>query len=1454
MIARRGPSVGPSPDAYYNPAMRIPWRGVAALAASLLVSLSAHATQWIVAQDGSGSFRTIQGALDAASYGDFIYVSPGVYDERVELKDGVRVVGAGQASTVIRNAYGFDDVVHLEHMSTGSLEKVTVERMASVLAGPAVSAVSAGGSLIDCTILGGQGAGVEAEGDACSLRLERASVSGNDGHGVYVHDRASVAISDSRIEENAGAGLFVAASSTAQVSSTALSDNGRSAIVVEGDGSLGLEDANLARHPEWGIVALGPARLALRNVDISDCASGAFALAGSARAEAASLAVRGGAEGIILSGNAALAADTVQVRGVVGNAVQVRDSASLDAERLEVAGAGRDGVVFATTGGARLERATVVDCAGDGIHIEAGRAEVRASILAYNRGAGVRLDVAASPPPTADLAYNTVWANGVDYAGTARPSTDLAASPELADYNGRLLLLPDSPCLRSGPAWTAVGAGTGVDDLAPITLEFSPRLAGGAGLEWTSTLRIAGLPLELETLSVGAEWTGSGGRAGVDVSLLGTWGFRLALRADGASRWDSTTGTGYLALAYGADGTLDVARSWAAAWIEAEAVAGGLYAGGRLSVASPSGPWTGDLSLGLGGPIPIRAAVGFADFTLRSFELRAPWDIALDAGTLRVDARVALFPLWQVSAEASWSHGGSLWQGTVAYLPTEQALLLSVTLGDAAARVEAEARLVAGLPVDGDLSLSIGGPSFRVRAGLGLGSSGAQLRAGLDASFGGGSRAAANQPPVPAFRTTPPDPEVGKPVRFIAGDSTDADGEIREIWWDFGDGAAAEGESVEHAYAAAGPVDVTLTVADDDGATASLTQALKIWPADTTPLATFVAYPVSPGGVRLPRPLRVGDLVRLDASESADADGSIVEYAWDLGADGVFDVTTSAAAVTVDPLAAGSHPITLRVIDDTGRSDAVMQVVLVDKSEPPQAQFSFSPPTPAVQDPVYFADRSADADGAIAVREWDFGDGTMSREAAPTHRYPREGDFTVTLRVTDDAGLASSIAQTVRVSTTPEIADVGDVWAVVIGVSDYAEVKDLQYATDDAIAVARWLLDSGVAADHIRLLLDREGPQAELDGLQARRATLVNVREALGWLRRVSKPDDLVLVHFSGHGFQGPDDDGDENDGLDEFFILWDTLNAAKEDTALRDDEFGDALDRIESQHVVIFFDGCYSGGLSRSLPPSARPVSDRPDLFSDFSVEGRLVFSASAEAQDAFESDQLRHGIFTYYLVDGLRGAADANGDRRVTAWELYEYVAATVPARAELERGAAQNPQLLGEGDVRVLLAEAASPPAADFSYQPPVPFAGGRVSFTDESTADRPIVTRAWAFGDGAASSEANPEHTFAQPGDYTVELRAATANGLEGRATHVVTIADPGRVLSADPADRTVVLSVGRDNGVVIGDRFEVSSGASSEGEAAQLEITEILDGRMSAARIADGPIPQPDARVFPAPSS
>ena len=286
-------------------------------------------------------------------------------------------------------------------------------------------------------------------------------------------------------------------------------------------------------------------------------------------------------------------------------------------------------------------------------------------------------------------------------------------------------------------------------------------------------------------------------------------------------------------------------------------------------------------------------------------------------------------------------------------------------------------------------------------------------------------------------------------------------------------------------------------------------------------------------------------------------------------------------------------------------------------------------------------------------------------------------------------------------------------------------------------------------------------------------------------------PQDLVVIYFSGHGYQGKDDPNDlrnrnpndEEDGLDEFFVLYDAIPRSLEATCLRDDDFGVFLDSLRSEHVVVLFDSCYSGGGARgvkALPRGAKPALGKLDTFTgDFFPHGKIVLAASREDQVSYEAPQLKHGVFTYFLLKGLRGEADIDRDHNITVEELYQYVSEKVKDWVRRNKGTEQHPTLYGQGNPKVVIVTTNMPPVAEFTWSPQETFVGTQITFQDCSyDEDGSIVAWHWEFGDGVSSDEqVPPPHIYSTPGTYRVTLTVTDDKGAIGQVTHPLTIEPP-----------------------------------------------------------------------------
>ena len=124
-----------------------------------------------------------------------------------------------------------------------------------------------------------------------------------------------------------------------------------------------------------------------------------------------------------------------------------------------------------------------------------------------------------------------------------------------------------------------------------------------------------------------------------------------------------------------------------------------------------------------------------------------------------------------------------------------------------------------------------------------------------------------------------------------------------------------------------------------------------------------------------------------------------------------------------------------------------------------------------------------------------------------------------------------------------------------------------------------------------------------------------------------------------------------------------------------------DKINNLKPKSVTLFFDTCFSGSSreDESLLVDAKPIrilsshaANIPDNFT--------VFSSSLLNQISSGFKEAKNGLFSYYLMKGLEGKADANNDRKITNQELYVYLNENISGKAT-ELGREQNPELIGK-----------------------------------------------------------------------------------------------------------------------------------------------------------------------------
>jgi PKD repeat protein len=224
--------------------------------------------------------------------------------------------------------------------------------------------------------------------------------------------------------------------------------------------------------------------------------------------------------------------------------------------------------------------------------------------------------------------------------------------------------------------------------------------------------------------------------------------------------------------------------------------------------------------------------------------------------------------------------------------------------------------------------------------------------------------------------------------------------------WSFGDGGTATGQTATHAFRTTGSFNVTLTVTNDRGVSASSTQAVTV-DLTAAPTGDIVVSPTTPV---------IGDKVLFNASGIQAAPGhSITQYSWDFG-DPNAGAGNNASGPSVSHVynSPGAYNVVLTVTDDTGQTKTFTKSLTVGNGQP-KALFTFAIIN-AITDTVQVDGSGSSAAGTASIvsYSWSWGDGSAAGSGqVATHSYFASGPVTITLTVTDSLGRVGTTSQTV---------------------------------------------------------------------------------------------------------------------------------------------------------------------------------------------------------------------------------------------------------------------------------------------------------------------------------------------------------------------------------------------------------------------------------------------------------
>lgn len=227
------------------------------------------------------------------------------------------------------------------------------------------------------------------------------------------------------------------------------------------------------------------------------------------------------------------------------------------------------------------------------------------------------------------------------------------------------------------------------------------------------------------------------------------------------------------------------------------------------------------------------------------------------------------------------------------------------------------------------------------------------------------------------------------------------------------------------------------------------------------------------------------------------------------------------------------------------------------------------------------------------------------------------------------------------------------VWAVVVGVASYDHMPVLRYTDDDAYRFYAFLksMEGGALPDEqVRILIDEEASRDNILG---------NLKEIFD----KAGPNDLVVFYFSGHGLNGSflpiDFDGYNN--------------------KINHEEVAELFNKCRAKYKLCLADACHSGSIFAMRSGETEPVILQYYKSLSKAVAGTALIMSSKAEETSLESAGLRQGVFSHFLIRGLKGEGDKNQDKVVSVQELYDFIYDNVRAYT----GNRQSPVIKGTYD---------------------------------------------------------------------------------------------------------------------------------------------------------------------------
>lgn len=236
-------------------------------------------------------------------------------------------------------------------------------------------------------------------------------------------------------------------------------------------------------------------------------------------------------------------------------------------------------------------------------------------------------------------------------------------------------------------------------------------------------------------------------------------------------------------------------------------------------------------------------------------------------------------------------------------------------------------------------------------------------------------------------------------------------------------------------------------------------------------------------------------------------------------------------------------------------------------------------------------------------------------------------------------------------------------YAVIIGIEQYRQkLPTADFAAHDAQIMAEYLMKvMGYPVENVVVLINDKATRSDFDKYLGR------------WLQNNVEKGGSVFVYYSGHGAPNP------NTG-DAYLVPYDGDPSFIDDTGYSLKRLYEQLGKLPAGEIIVALDSCFSGAGGRSvLAKGARPLV--MNLQSTFVLpENVTVVAAAGSNQISSTYQEKSHGLFTYFLLKGIKEASVLKPDGSIALGDLYAFMKPHIERIAKKQYNNNQSPQLMG------------------------------------------------------------------------------------------------------------------------------------------------------------------------------